>query len=144
MSDSKALTITICVTASQSSTNAATTRTETTTFLKLVDGTIFYNAKMAIDADGAEFTKTTPGMTDQADTSFRYSLPEGPSLDSDKVPYIVVPGAEFEKPLGIQSRDIVAVVYRNRIAFAIVGDQGQKLWESVRTSYRSQGTPPTP
>ena len=76
-----------------------------TVFLKLADGTIFYDAKMAIDADGAEFTKTTPGMTDQADTSFRYPL-TGNSIDADRVPYVVVPSSDFEKPLGIQLGDI--------------------------------------
>ena len=94
-------------------------------FLKLADGTIFYNAKMAVDADGAEFTKTTPGMTDQAETSFRYPRTSN-SLDADKVPYVVVPNPEFEKPLGIQLGDIAAVVYRDKIAFAIVGDHGPK------------------
>lgn len=48
----------------------------------------------------------------------------GNSLDADKVPYVVVPGSEFEKPLGIQLGDIVAVVYRDKLAFAIVGDHG--------------------
>lgn len=93
--------------------------------LKLKDGTIFFDAKMAIDADGAEFTKTTPGMTDQANTSFQYPK-TSTSLDADKVPYIVVPGSDFEKPLGIQLGDIAAVVYRDRIALAIVGDHGPK------------------
>src|SRR5690349_21639920 len=64
-------------------------------------------------------------MTDQADTSFRYPLTEK-SLDADKVPYIVVPGSEFEKPLGIQLGDIAAVVYQDKVAFAIVGDHGPK------------------
>ena len=95
-------------------------------FLKLADGAIFFDAKMAIDADGAEFTKTTPGMTDQTDTSFRYSMPGNPSLDADKVPYIVVPGSEFEQPLGMQLGDIAAVVYRDRVVFAMVGDHGPK------------------
>ena len=120
------MTITICATESHSNTNAATIRIETRIVLKLKDGTIFYDAKMAIDADGAEFTKTTPGLTDQADTSFRYPLSGSPSLDADKVPYIVVPGSEFEKPLGIQLGDIAAVVYRERVVFAIVGDHGPK------------------
>ena len=95
-----------------------------TVFLKLADGTIFFDAKMAVDADGAEYTKTNPGATDQRDTSLRYPLPHEPSLDSDRVPYIVTPGSGLEGPLGIQKGDIAAVVYRDRVAFAIVGDHG--------------------
>ena len=81
-------------------------------FLKLAGGTIFYDAKIAIDADadGAEFTKTHPGTTDQADTSFRYPLTSN-SLDADRVAH-VLPGSEFERPLAIKLGDITAVVYR--------------------------------
>lgn len=97
-----------------------------TTFLRLADGTIFFDAKMAIDADGSEMAKTNPGMTDQADTSYRYPLPGKPSLDSDRVPYVVIPASDFENTLGIELGDIAAVVFRQRVTFAIVGDHGPK------------------
>jgi len=97
-----------------------------TVFLKMPDGTVFFDAKMAIDADGAQFTKTNPGMTDQAETSLQYPLPGRHSLDSDKVPYIVTPGSGLEGSLGIEIGDIAAVVYRDRVGFAIVGDHGPK------------------
>jgi hypothetical protein len=93
-------------------------------FLKLKDGTIFFNAKMAVDADGAEFTKTNPGKTDQRDTSLRYPLTGKPSLDSDKVPYIVLPSSGIKSTIGIEKGDLAAVVYRDKVAFAIVGDYG--------------------
>jgi hypothetical protein len=97
-----------------------------TVFLKLADGTIFYDAKMGIDADGSYLAKNAPGMTDQGETSFRYPASDRPSLDADKVPFIVVPGLDFERPLGIEAGDIAAVVYEDHLAYAIIGDHGPK------------------
>jgi hypothetical protein len=95
-------------------------------FLELRDGTIFFDAKMGVDADGSELSKIRPGATDQSETSFRYPLPNSPSLDADKIPYIVVPGSDFEKPLGIEAGDIAAVIYKDHLVYAIVGDHGPK------------------
>jgi hypothetical protein len=97
-----------------------------TVLLKLANGVVFYDAKMGIDADGSDLAKNNPGSTDQSETSFKYPLPDSPSLDADKVPYIVVPGSDFEKPLGIEVGDIAAVVYGDHLAYAIVGDRGPK------------------
>jgi hypothetical protein len=97
-----------------------------TVFLKLAGGVVFYDAKMGIDADGSKLSKDHPGETDQPDTAFRYPLPGSPSLNADKVPYIVIPGGNFEKPLGIETGDIGAVVYQDHLVYAIVGDSGPK------------------
>lgn len=96
-----------------------------TVFLTLAGGVLFYDAKMGIDADGSQLAQKESG-TDQAATSFRYPLPDSPSLDADKIPYIVVPGGDFRTSLGIELGDIAAVIYRDRLAYAIVGDVGPK------------------
>jgi hypothetical protein len=95
-----------------------------TVFLKLTGDVVFYDAKMGIDADGSELSKDHPGKTDQPATSFRYPLPGSPSINADKVPYVVIPGGDFEKPLGIETGDIGAVVYQDHLVYAIVGDHG--------------------
>jgi hypothetical protein len=97
-----------------------------TAFLNLPGDILFFDAKMAVDADGSELSKENPGKTDQPATSLRYPLPGKPSIDADKVPYIVLPGADFEKPLSVELGDIALVVYKDHLAFAIVGDHGPK------------------
>ena len=95
-----------------------------TALLRLKDGVIFFDAKMGLDADGSPLSKKTPGLTDQPETSFRYPLPGNPSVDSDKVPFIVIPLGGFASAFGIQLGDIAAVAHRDKLAFALVADQG--------------------
>jgi len=95
-----------------------------TVILRLRGGTIFFDGKMGVDADGSPLSKKAPGATDQPETSFRYPSSGRASVDSDKVPYIVVPGGGFAKALGIELGDIAAVVYRDRVVFSLVADYG--------------------
>jgi Fungal chitosanase of glycosyl hydrolase group 75 len=98
--------------------------------LQLPGGTIFFEAKMAIDTDGSKLSRTLyeqrkkagKAVIDQPDTSLRYS--DGTSLDADTVPYIAVPGGGFRDALGVDKGDIVAVIYKGTIAYALVGDVG--------------------
>lgn len=94
-----------------------------TVLLRLPGNVIFYDGKMGVDADGSPLSKNTPGVTDQPETSFRFRSPGNPSVDSDKVPYIVIPGG-FAKALGTQMGDIAAVVYKDHVVYALVADQG--------------------
>lgn len=94
-----------------------------TVLLSLPGNVIFYDAKMGLDADGSPYSKRTPGRTDQPETSFPYRLSGRPSVDADKVPFIVVPGRGFAA-LQIQMGDIAAVVYKDHLVFALVADEG--------------------
>ncbi|MBZ5727590.1 MAG: glycoside hydrolase family 75 protein [Acidobacteriia bacterium] len=95
-----------------------------TALLDLPNNVLFYEAKMAVDADGSPLSKNNPGKTDQADTSFRYAMAGRPSVDSDKVPYIAVPSGGFTQELGVRLGDIAAVIYRDKIVYALVADIG--------------------
>jgi|CZKX01.1.fsa_nt_gi hypothetical protein len=99
-------------------------RNENSALLELPGNVLFYDAKMGIDADGSPLSKNNPGSTDQADTSLRYPLPGKPSMDADKVPYVVVPGGGFGKQMGVQTGDVAAVVYQDKIVYALVADVG--------------------
>lgn len=94
--------------------------------LKLKNDTIFYSAKMGLDADGSPYSKNTPGQTDQPETSLRYPLPGKPSINADRVPFIVIPLGGFDSELGVKTGDIAAVVYGQKRVFAVVADQGPK------------------
>jgi hypothetical protein len=92
--------------------------------LRLKGGVIFFDAKMDVDADGSPYSKQTPGKTDQPETSLRYSIAGKPSINSDRVPYIVIPQGAFAGALGIELGDIAAVVYGKKRVFAVVADEG--------------------
>lgn len=99
-------------------------RNSNTALLKLSGGAIFFDGKMGVDADGSPLSKNHPGATDQPETSFRYPSAGKPSVDSDKVPFIVIPGGGFGQALGVQMGDIAAVVFKDKVVFALVADQG--------------------
>lgn len=95
------------------------------TLLKLKGGTIFFDGKMAIDADGSPYSNGRHA-TVQAQTSLRYPMQGDPSVNADKVPFIVIPSGGFSKELGIEVGDVAAVVYGDKQVFAIVADTGPK------------------
>jgi hypothetical protein len=95
-----------------------------TTLLSLKGGTVFYDGKMGLDADGSPYSQKTPGTTDQPQTSLRYQLAGKPSVNADRVPFVVIPLGGFDKSLGVQVGDVAAVVYGAKRVFAVVADQG--------------------
>ena len=110
--------------------------------LRFPDNTVFFDAKMAIDADGSVLSKRgdpphgratclrcpKPAAADgsTASVSDPYATGPGPSLDSERVPYVVMPLGDFRRESGVQLGDLAAVVKDGRVAFAIVGDLGPR------------------
>lgn len=95
-----------------------------TTLLKLASGSILFDAKMGVDADGSDYARKRAKYPDNPDTSLRYS--NKASLDSDKVAYAVLP-LDFPEATGLALGDVAAVIYRDKIAYAIIGDQGKSF-----------------
>jgi hypothetical protein len=112
-----------------------------TAVLRFPDGTVFFDAKMAIDADGSVLSKRAE-HPNQPETSFRYpatvtppgtsTAPDpyatgpGPSLDAERVPYVVMPLGDFRRETGVSLGDLAAVVKDGQVHFAIVGDLGPR------------------
>lgn len=94
-----------------------------TALLRFPSGTIFFDGKMGLDADGSPLSKKRGG-TNQPETSFRFGVPGKPSVDADKIPYIVIPGGGFAKELGLEQGNIAAVVLDGKVTFALVADTG--------------------
>ncbi|MFI8438881.1 glycoside hydrolase family 75 protein [Streptomyces sp. NPDC079020] len=88
---------------------------------------VFWKADMDIDCDGRE-TKACNRRTDPyflPETAFRTS--RGKPLDSAALPYVVVPapGSVWDyRRSGISGGSVVAVVHRDRVRYAVVGDTG--------------------
>ncbi len=93
-----------------------------TAILEFPDGTIFYDAKMAIDADGSTLSKRAE-RPNQPETALRYPISDL-SLDSERVPYIVLPIGALLHTAGVGKGDLAAVIKDGRLQFAIVGDVG--------------------
>ncbi len=118
-----------------------TDQARNTVILRFPDHTVFFDAKMAIDADGSVLSKRAE-HPNQPETSFRYPRPAepggaanvsdpyatgpGPSLDAERVPYVVMPLGDFRRESGVQLGDVAAVIKDGRLAFAIVGDLGPR------------------
>ncbi len=93
-----------------------------TVILLFPDGPVFFDAKMAIDADGSALSKRHE-FPNQPETALRYPTTDT-SLDSERVPYIVLPIGDLRRTTGASVGDLAAVVKDGKLQFAIVGDVG--------------------
>lgn len=100
--------------------------------LRFPDGTIFFEAKMGLDTDGAVFNGNEGDATHLPDTSWQPELPlsdqstvkEKRSIDSNAIRYIVLPIGDFRKETGLQLGDVAMVVYNGTMSPAVVADTG--------------------
>ncbi|EGX59380.1 secreted protein, partial [Streptomyces zinciresistens K42] len=90
---------------------------------------VFWKADMDIDCDGQRTAKCNENTDPYflPDTAFRQS--DGRALRSDTLPYIVVPGPSGvwdHTASGIRGGSVAAVVYGDRVLYAVVGDTGPR------------------
>ncbi len=123
-------------------------------------GAIFWNADMDIDCDGVT-TTNCPGTGADKDPTYYYQTSfagphsvqskDGPALSAEKTPYVVIP-EEITNVDQQNGGNIVAVIYKDQIEFAVFGDQiayqagdgGESIGEaSVRTA-KGLGIPASP
>ncbi|HET6859195.1 MAG TPA: glycoside hydrolase family 75 protein [Streptomyces sp.] len=112
-------------------------------------GAVFFKADMDIDCDG-QITARCNKKTDrwfQDATAFQQS--DGRPLNSEKLPFVVVPGASGiwnHAASGIRGGAVAAVVHRGRVQYAVVGDTGPRriIGEASYAAARSLGINPHP
>ncbi|MFE9006792.1 glycoside hydrolase family 75 protein [Streptomyces sp. NPDC007875] len=113
------------------------------------NGAVFWKADMDIDCDG-QVTSRCNGDTDpwfQDDTAFHQS--DGKPLIADKLPYVVVPSPsstwDYTKS-GIKGGGVVAVIYNNKVQYAVVGDTGPTniIGEASYATANALGIDPDP
>jgi hypothetical protein len=99
--------------------------------LRLQDGTVYYDAKMAICADGSPRAREIDRPYGQ--TMTRYTFPpngSGSFFNAEHVPYIVLPMAskdgslDFARAFGIGAYDLAVVVYRDKYTPAFFAEIG--------------------
>ncbi|MFE0101095.1 glycoside hydrolase family 75 protein [Streptomyces sp. NPDC059009] len=112
-------------------------------------GAVFWKADMDIDCDGRPSRacnhRTDPLFAPM--TAFQQS--NGDHLSAERLPYVVVPGASSRwNPAahGIKGGGVAAVIYRGKVAYAVVGDTGPTdlIGEASYATARALGIPPNP
>jgi len=92
---------------------------------KLESGEIFFDSSLELDTDGWPDGEHAGDPDWQPDTSLR--LPDHSSLDANTIPYFVLPlPPSWPAQFGIQLGDYAAVVFGQKLAFAIFGDRGPR------------------
>ncbi|GAA4214746.1 glycoside hydrolase family 75 protein [Actinocatenispora rupis] len=113
------------------------------------DGVVSWRADLDVDCDGRPGSacnrRTDPWFQD--DTAFHRA--DGAPLDAETLPYVVIPQ---NSPVfaysrhGIAGGDVVAVVYRGRVVYAVFGDTGPPgiVGEASYATARALGIDPDP
>ncbi|EXU68280.1 hypothetical protein Z951_09695 [Streptomyces sp. PRh5] len=113
------------------------------------NGAVFWKADMDVDCDG-QVTSRCNEDTDpwfQDDTAFHQS--DGKPLVADKLPYVVVPSPSSTwdyRQAGIKGGGVVAVIYNNKVEYAVVGDTGPNkiIGEASYATANALGIDPDP
>ncbi|WP_406505269.1 glycoside hydrolase family 75 protein [Streptomyces sp. NBC_00212] len=114
-----------------------------------MDGAVFWKAGLGIDCDG-QSTAACNESTDpwfQPDTRFHQS--NGKPLSAEQLPYVVVPSAGSiwnYASAGIKGGGVVAVIYGNKVEYAVVGDTGPSntIGEASYATAKALGMDPNP
>ncbi|MFD8126992.1 glycoside hydrolase family 75 protein [Streptomyces mirabilis] len=113
------------------------------------NGAVFWKADMDIDCDG-QVTGKCNGNADpwfQDDTAFHQS--DGKPLRAESLPYVVVPSTSSiwkYTSYGIKGGGVVAVIYNNKVEYAVVGDTGPTkiIGEASYATAKALGIDPDP
>jgi hypothetical protein len=110
---------------------------------------VFWTADLDIDCDGRAGARCN-GRTDPHFTAATaYPGSDGRPLDAESLPYIVVPapdGRWDHRAHGVRGGSAAAVVYRDRVRYAVVGDVGPRgvIGEGSYALAASLGIPADP
>ncbi|MET7285371.1 glycoside hydrolase family 75 protein [Streptomyces sp. NPDC005573] len=113
------------------------------------NGAVFWKADMDIDCDGQRSTNCNEDRDPwyQDDTAFHQS--DGKPLKAETLPYVVVPSSSSiwnYAGAGIKGGGVVAVVYNNKVEYAVVGDTGPTkiIGEASYATAKALGIDPDP
>lgn len=112
-------------------------------------GAVFWQADMDIDCDG-QVTAHCNSATDRwFQNSTAFSQSDGKPLNSEKLPYVVVPapgGTWDYTASGINGGGVAAVIHDGRVQYAVVGDTGPAgiIGEASYATAAAMGIPSHP
>ena len=103
---------------------------------RLPGGQLVIDSNLDLDSDGSSFS--AQDATGQSGTSLR--MPGGKPVDANAVPFFVLPLA-FAHAHGMNLGDFAAVLYKDKVAFALFADVGptNKIGEGSIALHRALG-----
>ncbi|CAL9362980.1 glycoside hydrolase family 75 protein [Streptomyces sp. enrichment culture] len=110
---------------------------------------VFWKADMDIDCDGRPSRRCNARTDPYFSSSTAFAQSDGRALSSEKLPYVVVPapsGIWDHRDHGVRGGSVAAVVYRDRVSYAVVGDTGPTdiIGEASYAAATSLGIDPDP
>ncbi|MEU0247685.1 glycoside hydrolase family 75 protein [Streptomyces sp. NPDC006235] len=92
-------------------------------------GAVFWKADMDIDCDGRPGPRCNRRTDPYFSDSTAYVQSDGRPLSAERLPFIVVPAPSRiwdYREYGVGGGSVVAVVHRDRVQYAVVGDTGPR------------------
>jgi hypothetical protein len=110
---------------------------------------VFWKADMDVDCDGRPTARCNRRSDPHFSSTTAYQQSDGRYLNAERLPYIVLPapsGIWDHRDQGIRGGSVAAVIYRNRVRYAVVGDIGSRdvIGEASYATARSLGIRPDP
>ncbi|MFI8093243.1 glycoside hydrolase family 75 protein [Streptomyces sp. NPDC086080] len=110
---------------------------------------VFWKADMDIDCDGRPGSRCNPRTDPHFSASTAFAQSDGRPLSPEKLPYVVVPAPSAVwnyRSHGVRGGSVAAVVYRDRVRYAVVGDTGPAdlIGEASYAAAESLGIDPDP
>ncbi|MFD7703477.1 glycoside hydrolase family 75 protein [Streptomyces caelestis] len=110
---------------------------------------VFWKADMDIDCDGRPGPRCNARTDPYFSASTAFTQSDGRPLSSEETPYVVVPAPSAvwnHRSHGVRGGSVVAVVYRDRVRYAVVGDTGPAdiIGEASYATAESLGIDPDP
>ncbi|WP_369255554.1 glycoside hydrolase family 75 protein [Streptomyces sp. R35] len=112
-------------------------------------GAVFWKADMDIDCDGRPGLRCNSRTDPLFSDTTAYQQSDGRELSAETLPYIVVPapsGIWNHRNHGVRGGSVAAVVYRDRVQYAVVGDTGPHdiIGEASYATAKALGIRPDP
>ncbi|GAA4309874.1 hypothetical protein GCM10023086_29440 [Streptomyces venetus] len=110
---------------------------------------VFWKADMDIDCDGRPGSRCNRRTDPHFSASTSYAQSDGRPLNAERLPFIVVPAPSRiwdYRDHGVGGGSVVAVVYRDRVRYAVVGDTGPRniIGEASYATAKALGIRPDP
>ncbi|MBT3152516.1 hypothetical protein HTV45_16825 [Streptomyces sp. CHD11] len=110
---------------------------------------VFWKADMDIDCDGRPGRHCNARTDPHFSASTAFAQSDGRPLSAEELPYVVVPAPSAAwdyRSHGVRGGSVAAVVYRDRVRYAVVGDTGPRdiIGEASYAAAESLGIDPDP
>lgn len=113
------------------------------------DDVVFWKADMDIDCDGQPGVRCNTATDPYFSASTAFAQSDGRPLNSETLPYVVVPAPSAlwdYRAHGVRGGSVVALVYGEQVQYAVVGDTGPAgiIGEASYAAAEALGIDPDP